>query len=352
MRNVAAPFRFLIYVMGSWIAGRAAMVLPSFASFSGGTAAAVGTLVAVPIAMQAMAPPELPEPAANITVAIDAPAAARRAGGGVTVAIDQPWYEEAAPATGGGWQLASYELPPSPPPAIPGAEPRRPGFDSLPPSAPRPSRWSGSAWLFARPDEGRTGLAAGGQLGGSQAGARLAYRLSDWGPGWVAAAARVSSPLRDSKGAEAALGVDWHPSGKIPFRLSVERRIAIGREGRNAWSAYAAGGFYKGGLPGGMELDGYAQAGIVGLRSRDLFADGALRVGRPVPLGDGKRLVIGAGAWGAAQPGASRLDIGPRAALSMPVAGATVTGAVEGRFRVAGDAEPGSGAAFTLAADF
>jgi hypothetical protein len=350
MSGVAAPFRFLIFVIGGWTAGRAAFLLPGLGALSGGTAVAVAGLVVVgPLAMEAAEPPALPAPAANITVALDAPAVPRGAGE-ITIALDEP-SSRPSPEAQAEWRLASNEIIPAPPPAVPRPPSPQPGFDILPPAA-SPSRWSGSAWLFARPDQGRTGLAAGGQLGGSQTGVRLAYRLTDLGPGSVALAGRVSTPLRSAKGAEAAVGIDWYPVKKLPFRLSVERRVEIGREGRNAWSAYAAGGFYRGGLPGGLELNGYGQAGVVGARSRDLFADGAVRVGKPLALSGGKRLVIGAGAWGAAQPGASRLDIGPRAALSVPVAGATVTGAIDWRIRVTGDAEPGSGAAFTLAADF
>lgn len=216
----------------------------------------------------------------------------------------------------------------------------QPEIPVLPPSRPAASRWSGYGWIFARGDAGRPSLASGGQLGGSQAGVRLAYRIAELGPGSLALAGRVSTPLREKRGAEAAIGFDWKPAAKLPLRLSVERRMAIGSEGRNAWSAYAAGGFYRAGLPGGTELDGYAEAGVVGARSHDLFADGALRLGRSIELPAGKRLVVGAGAWGAAQRGAARLDVGPRAALSVPVGGTTVTGAAEWRIRVAGDAQP------------
>lgn len=167
----------------------------------------------------------------------------------------------------------------------------------------------------------------------------------------MAVAARVSAPLRDSKGAEAALGIDWHPSAKLPLRLSVERRVAIGRDGRNAWAAYGAGGFWHR-LKGGLETDGYAQAGVVGARRRDLFADGALRLGMPIALDEDHKLQLGGGAWGAAQPRASRLDIGPRVGLNLSVGGKLFSGSLDWRFRVAGNARPGSGPALTLAADF
>ena len=97
-------------------------------------------------------------------------------------------------------------------------------------------------------------------------------------------------------------------------------------------------------LPAGFRPDTYAQAGVV--RSRDFFADGALRASRPV----GGGLSLGAGAWGAAQPGVSRLDVGPSALLRMPTLGAAIS--ADWRFRVAGNAQPGSGPAFTLSTDF
>ncbi len=208
----------------------------------------------------------------------------------------------------------------------------------------------GQAYLFVRPGSGRATLAPGGSLGGSQVAARIAVALDRAGPIRVAAAARLYAPLH-GLGAEAAVGLDWHPLPHVPLRVSVERRIALDRAGRDAWSAYAAGGFYAGHLPLGLEADGYAQAGLVGTQRLDRFVDGALRLGRRLPLGKAD-LVLGAGGWGAAQPGAARLDLGPRAALSLPVERHRLTLAVEGRMRVAGRAAPGSGAALTLAADF
>lgn len=210
-----------------------------------------------------------------------------------------------------------------------------------------PGRWAASAYLFARSGDGPAALAPGGELGGSQAAVRVTYALAPR----LALAARASMPLRDSAGAEAAVGVDFLPVPAAALRLSVERRVALGRTGRNAWSAYAAGGFYAG-LGAHAELDGYGQAGVVGARRGDLFADGALRAGARLPLDAERTLVLGAGAWGAAQPGASRLDLGPRAALRLPLGDIAASLALEARLRVAGRAAPGSGVALTLAADF
>ncbi|GGE83889.1 hypothetical protein [Sphingomonas prati] len=209
------------------------------------------------------------------------------------------------------------------------------------------SNWSGYAYLFHRTD--RTGpatLAPAGQIGGSQAAARIAYRLPDTP---IALAARIATPLRETRQAEVAAGLDLLPLPNL--RISVERRIAIGRDGRDAFAAYAAGGLYRAIAPR-LELDGYAQAGIVGVRRRDLFGDGALRIHHRTAIGATTDLRLGAGAWGAAQPGAARLDIGPRLAVTTRTARLPVTLAVEGRLRVAGRARPGNGIALTLASDF
>jgi len=220
-------------------------------------------------------------------------------------------------------------------------------FVPSPPSA-RTSRWNASAYLFARPGSGDNALSPAGQLGGSQMAARIAYRLNDEGPVRTAVVARFYAPL-DGVGAEGAVGLDWHPAPRVPLRLAIERRIALDHGGRNAWSAYAAGGVYA--ERGAVVLDAYAQAGVVGMRAHDPFADGALRVGHRTRLGKSS-LVLGAGLWGAAQPGVRRLDAGPRAALILPVAAHTVSAALEGRFRMAGQARPGSGAALTVGVDF
>jgi hypothetical protein len=207
---------------------------------------------------------------------------------------------------------------------------------------PRRDRWSGSAWLLARDDLGQPSLAPGGTLGGSQAGGRLLYRLDrHW-----SLSARAYLPLRRPEGAEVAAGLDWRPFPSIPMSLLAERRLAIGNEGRSAFSITAYGGFSQV-LGNRFRIDGYAQAGFVGLRSRDAFFDGSLRT--VATLG---RFEIGGGAWGAAQPGASRLDVGPSISYRLPVARTGLRIEADWRFRIAGEASPASGPALILAADF
>ncbi|WP_454885944.1 hypothetical protein [Sphingomonas oryzagri] len=208
-------------------------------------------------------------------------------------------------------------------------------------------RWSGSAWAFLR-GGGRATMLSPGQVGGGQAGARVLYRINRH----LSAAARISTAIGGLRQTEAAAGFDWKPDEALPVHLMAERRIAIDRGGRNAWTLGAAGGVYDVRIATGWRLDAYGEAGVVGARRRDLYADGAARIARAIDLGGGASLAFGGGVWGAAQPGASRLDIGPSVVLRLPVEHRTVAIALDWRQRALGHARPGSGAALTIATDF
>jgi hypothetical protein len=198
-----------------------------------------------------------------------------------------------------------------------------------------------------RQEAGTGGLAPGGTLGGSQAGGRLAYRLNADARRPLALAARLYVPLDRPQGAEVALGLDWQPIARLPIHVLAERRQRIGREGRSDFALTVYGGGERSVLQGRVRVEAYGQAGVVGLDKPDLFADGAVRASMPVGP-----IEAGAGAWGGAQPGAARLDIGPQASFRLPVGRTGIRASAEWRFRVAGDAAPDSGPAFTLSTDF
>jgi hypothetical protein len=234
------------------------------------------------------------------------------------------------------------------PPAEPAAS--RPSVAPIyPPQSPPPTkrdRLSVSAWAIVRGEAG-PGLASAGQLGGSQAGVRARY---DLGSGF-AAGVRVSAPLHSSRGKEAAVALDWRLVRRVPLTVTIERRVGLDRGGRDAFAAGMFGGFDTS-LPFGLRADGYAQAGVVGLKRRDAYVDGALRVERTL-VGSGRfRLAAGAGSWGGAQPGASRLDVGPQIIAHVPVGSGGLRIAAEWRERLAGDARPGSGPSLSIGADF
>ena len=209
----------------------------------------------------------------------------------------------------------------------------------------RLDRWQVSSWALVRSQEvglpGSSALSGTGNLGGSQAGARLTYLVNRQ----VSASLRTSSDI-GRRGFEVAGGVRVQPLQSIPFWVTAERRQRVGQfGGRNAFAIFAETGLFQQPLPLEMSLDAYLQGGVVGLRSRDLFVDGALAITRPVY----KTLSAGFGVWGGAQPGLYRLDVGPRVSMQVRK---NVRVRFDYRQRLAGNALPGSGPALTLAADF
>ena len=215
-----------------------------------------------------------------------------------------------------------------------------------PPIAPKLDRLQLSSWALLRSQQsgvaGSRSLASGGQLGASQAGARLNYNLNRQ----IAVSARTSTEV-GRRGGEVAAGVRVQPLVSIPVWLTAERRQAIGKYGggRSAFAFFLEGGLYERPLPWRFTFDTYFQGGIVGLNSRDLFADGALTVSRPVY----RQFSAGFGIWGGAQPGLYRVDAGPR--LTMRVRN-NLKVHVDWRQKLAGNARPGSGPVLTLAGDF
>jgi hypothetical protein len=189
---------------------------------------------------------------------------------------------------------------------------------------------------------GSTSLASGGTLGGSQAGARLSYNVTRQ----IAATLRTSSDV-GRRGGEVAAGIRVQPLVNIPVWLTAERRQRLGRYGggRNAFALFAEGGVYDEPLPWQFTLDAYLQGGVVGFHSRDRFIDGGLTMTRPIY----KNFYAGLGVWGGAQPGLYRLDAGPR--VTMRVRN-NMRVHLDWRQRLAGNAQPGSGPAVTLAGNF
>ena len=203
-----------------------------------------------------------------------------------------------------------------------------------------------ATWALLRSQQtgvaGSRSLASGGQLGASQAGARLIYNYNRQ----IALAARVSSEV-GRRGGEVAAGVRVRPLVNIPVWLTAERRQAVGKYGggRDAFALFLEGGVYQQPLPWRFSFDTYLQAGVVGAKSRDWFVDGAFSVTRPVY----RNFSAGFGVWGAAQPGLSRLEAGPR--VTMKVRN-NLKVHVDWRQKLAGNARPGSGPALTLSGDF
>jgi hypothetical protein len=203
-----------------------------------------------------------------------------------------------------------------------------------------------TAWALLRAQSagiaGSQSLANGGSLGGSQAGARLTYNFTRQ----LAATMRSTSEV-GRRGGEVAGGLRVQPVAGIPVWFTAERRQRVGRYGggRNAFALFFEGGVYDRPMPLRFLLDAYLQGGVVGFHSRDKFIDGGLTLTRPMY----KQFSAGFGVWGGAQPGVYRVDAGPR--VTMRVRN-NLRVHVDWRQRLAGNANPGSGPAITLAGDF
>ena len=241
------------------------------------------------------------------------------------------------------WSLEDYGYSLLPPLAAqaPAAQ-SVPAAPAVTPAIRKLDRWQLSSWALLRGAPTPGTLASGGTLGGSQAGARLLYLFNRS----LAASVRTTSPIGGSTGAEIAAGLRWAPLRSVPIAFTAERRQSISRfGGRSDFALFAEGGLYRQPMPWQFELDAYLQAGVVGLRERDLFADGALAFTRPV-LG---KVSAGFGAWGGYQPGIYRVDAGPRVTVKVRN---NVRAHIDYRQRIAGGAQPASGPTLTLAADF
>lgn len=338
------PLKFLVLVLGAWTGVRTWQLWPD-----------------PPL------PPSLREAARRVVGAVasvDAPVMATWEG--PPVVADGSAAGRVRPVVErGGAAPASVFV--RPPPALPaamlpstaaGAAGNAPGYVMAllgmvrygapePPAAGR-RRWSASAWAIMR-GTGPGGGVATPQLGGGQAGLRIARTLD--AQGRVAIAARAATAL-GTRQQEAAVGLEWRPTA-MPVRIVAERRVGLaGTRGGTALGL--VGGVGDVALPAGFRLDGYAQAGVVLRDHVEGYADGALRMARTVAGQDGGiRLSLGAGAWGAAQRGARRLDLGPAAVLEVPIGTVPrVRIALEWRQRVAGAARPGSGPALSIGADY
>ena len=248
----------------------------------------------------------------------------------------------------------------SPAPVLDDAPMSRVAYASMPPTRPpvsipvqgRPAivppqkldRVQLTAWALLRGDQtgfGPSSLANTGNLGGSQAGARLSYNFTRQ----LAAALRLTSNVNRNDG-EVAAGVRIMPLQSLPVWFTLERRQSLSQySGRNAFALFAEGGVYQRQLPWEFSLDAYLQGGVVGFSRPEAFIDGGVSAVRPVY----RQFSVGLGSWGGAQPGVYRVDVGPRVSMKLRQ---NMRVHLDWRQRLAGNAQPGSGPAITLAGDF
>lgn len=214
-------------------------------------------------------------------------------------------------------------------------------------------RWSADGWLLLRRDTSSPFLSDRPSYGRSQAGAVVRYRLVPASPLRPEAHLRASAALAGARERELAAGLSARPLSGVPVRLIAEARVSeTGRGTRVRPAAYAVSEFPPLPLPLGARAEAYVQAGYIGGAFATAFADGQARIERPLARVGETEVSAGGGAWGGAQKGSARIDIGPTAAVTFRLGDARARVAADYRFRVAGDAEPSSGPALTLSAGF
>ena len=385
--NPAASYRgqplvALVLLIGGWVMMRAMLFEggtahrpapfdpPQAVAWEGTRRETIGPIVAVPEGPeQAFAAPRSPFPAASLPRPAMAPAMRN-------IAAPEPTFEPWLPPAATGRKAPETPSPPVPVQVSAAHQllwmaavanlPLPPGLLVRPAAMKEPARfnrqaadprWSADGWFLLR--RGGGAAPAGGfsppSYGASQAGAVARYRLAPRSPHRPALHLRASAALNGTEEREAAFGLSARPIGSLPVTLALEARVIAGPGGgtRVRPAAFAHTELAPVDLPLGARADFYGQAGYVGGDFASAFADGQLRVDRRLTVIGAGELRAGGGAWGGAQKGASRLDIGPTATVGMPLGG---TGGarlgLDWRFRVAGNAAPSSGPALTLSAGF
>lgn len=217
------------------------------------------------------------------------------------------------------------------------------------------TRWSGDAWLLLRRDSGQGGpaLIDRPSYGRSQAGATVRYALSPGDPAQLRAHVRVASALAGLREREVAGGLSLRPLAGVPLRTVAELRLGESETGRHVRPAlYAVSELPPTALPLALRGEVYVQGGYVGGEFATAYVDGQVRAEHTLARVGDTELSTGAGAWGGAQEGSSRMDVGPTAAITFPLGGARGRLSADYRFRIAGKAQPASGPTLTLSAGF
>ncbi len=215
----------------------------------------------------------------------------------------------------------------------------------------RPDRWSLDSWLLLRQGSQASAAIAPASYGASQAGILLRYRLAPGNRFAPTLLARATGFPDDVAPPELAFGIAAHPIAGLPLSAQIELRL---RERNGRIEARPAALIVGGGdrRIAGLDARAYGQVGYVAGSDATAFADGRLTLRKVVVARGDFQLSVGGGAWGGAQQGAARADIGPSVALSLDTPRTIVRLEADYRVRVAGSAQPGSGPALTLSASF
>lgn len=210
-----------------------------------------------------------------------------------------------------------------------------------------------SGYLFVRGSSQQPGLSGSAVLGGSQMAIFAnGPQIAEVGGLVIQPFARLASDGRQITPQELTFGVTaGKRKANFTYSASLERRAKIENGGRDAFAARATVGLYTRIDPTPLTFSGYGQAGIVGISQKDGFAEGEAILS--FTEGDRFRLAKpGIAVWAAIQPGAARIDIGPTLEVPLLRGPVPVVARTSWRFRVGGNALPGSGPALIVVTGF
>lgn len=220
-------------------------------------------------------------------------------------------------------------------------------------------RWTFDRWLLMRAGSGDAAQAPGAaSYGASQAGAIARFRLGGGAPResyvYLRTSLALNAPAKDK---EIAIGFGMRPIARVPVRVLAEARLQDSSHSavriRPVATVISELPWQR--LPFGFRGEAYGQAGYAGGRDATAFFDVQAVADRQLDALLPKRmdLRIGAGVWAGGQKGAVRVDAGPRVSFRMNL-GEEVPSriALDWRFRLTGNARPGSGPALTIASSF
>ena len=229
-------------------------------------------------------------------------------------------------------------------------------------------RWLLDAYGFYRQGSSALSVTQGRQpiYGASQIAANLQWRARPSSSHDPRVYARAYHALVTGGESEFAGGISARPLGKLPLRVFGELRAvrnpAVTQDGVSSTTdfrpaVYAATEIPPQKLPLGFSLEAYGAGGYVGGNANTYFLDGQAAVTRPVsrvslPRLGSTSVSVGAGVWGGAQEGASRVDVGPTLRFDVDIGKIPARVSVDYREQVAGDAEPDSGVAATVSTRF
>jgi hypothetical protein len=229
-----------------------------------------------------------------------------------------------------------------------------------PPALYHGNRLTAYFWIYGRQDSrapqagqrqaGRS--ISNGQYGGSQAGAILSYRLLDRPAPDISVYGRLSTALAPWSQQEIALGTRMHPVRNLPVALHAEQRFDASSGGFAGTAFYATGGTGPDPIVEKFALETYAQTGYVLGQNETYFYDGSVTLQRPIAELGSTKFSVGPGAWAGGQRKISRVDVGPRVDLSVPLGTTSARIVADWRLRIAGNARPGNGAAITVSTAF